>query len=206
MMDKTTRAPLALLGTTLLLLAFSLIFAHDKLNWVLETFPILLGLPILIYTYKRSRLTTFMYAWLVFHSLILCVGAIYTYAKVPLGFWMMDWFGFSRNHYDRIGHFFQGFIPALLVREVLLRTSPLQPGKWLNFIVVSIALAISAMYELIEFGYTVAIGASAEAFLGTQGDVWDAQWDMTFALVGAITALLVFSRLQTRLLGGEAKK
>ncbi len=205
-MDRQDRAPLILVGTTVGILAVSLGLAHEKLNWVLETFPILIGLPVLIFTYRRCRLTTFMYAWLVFHSLILSVGAIYTYAKVPLGFWMMDWFGFHRNHYDRIGHFFQGFIPALLVREVLLWTSPLKPGKWLTFIVISIALAISAFYELIEFGYTVAIGASAEAFLGTQGDVWDAQWDMTFALTGAMAALLLFSRLQNRLVSARSSQ
>ena len=128
------------------------------------------------------------------------MGGIYTYAKVPLGFWIQDWFGFERNNYDKIGHFVQGFIPALLAREILLRTSPLQIGKWLNFIVVSICLAISALYELIEWWAAIAQGASAEAFLGTQDYEWDAQSDMFLALIGAIASLLLLSGFHNKLL------
>jgi putative membrane protein len=152
-----------------------------------------LGLPVLVATYGRFRLTDLLYSLLLLHSVILAVGGVYTYAEVPLGFWMQDWFGFARNHYDRIGHFAQGFVPALLAREVLVRTSPLRRGRWLAFLVVCVCMFVSASYELVEFGYTVAIGASAESFLGTQGDVWDAQWDMTFALVGAICSLVLLS-------------
>jgi putative membrane protein len=199
-MRKEDKLPVSFLVMVIIILLTSLIFAHDKLNWILETFPILFGLPVLLYTYNKFKLTNLVYGLLVFHSLILAIGSIYTYAKVPLGFWMQDWFGFSRNHYDRIGHFFQGFIPAILTREILLRNSPLKKGKWLTFIIISICLAISAFYELIEFAYAVAIGASAEAFLGTQGDVWDPQWDMTFALTGAILALLFLSKFHNKLL------
>jgi len=168
------------------------------MTWVLEVFPILLGLPILFFTYKRFPFTNLIYSLLIIHFIILAVGGIYTYANVPLGYWMQDWFGFSRNNYDKIGHFAQGFVPALLVREVLLRTSPLKQGKWLSFIVVSICLAISAFYELIEWWVAAIQGASAEDFLGTQGDPWDAQSDMLFALIGAITALLIFSKYHNR--------
>ncbi|HDS05523.1 MAG TPA: DUF2238 domain-containing protein, partial [Deltaproteobacteria bacterium] len=131
---------------------------------------------------------------------ILAVGSIYTYAEVPLGFWMQEWFNFSRNHYDRIGHFAQGFIPAILAREILIRTSPLRPGKWLFFLVVCVCLAISAFYEFIEWWVVLVQGSSAEAFLGTQGDVWDTHWDMLFAMTGAIVALLTLSKLHNRFL------
>jgi len=141
-----------------------------------------------------------LYLLILIHFTILSVGGIYTYAKVPLGFWMEDCFHFTRNHYDRIGHFAQGFIPAMLIREVLLRTSPLKPGKWLSFIIVCMCLAISAFYELIEWWTAASQGASAEAFLGTQGDVWDSQWDMFFALIGAITALLTLSKVHNKAL------
>jgi len=185
---------------TLILLIVSFVLSFDRMTWVLEVFPILIGFPVLFFTYKRFPFTKLIYILLVFHFLILSVGGIYTYAKVPLGYWMQDWFGFSRNNYDKIGHFAQGFVPALLVREVLLRTSPLKPGKWLSFIVIAICLAISAFYELIEWWVSVIQGASAEDFLGTQGDVWDAQSDMLFALIGASVALPVFSKYHNRLL------
>jgi putative membrane protein len=141
-----------------------------------------------------------VYGLLILHFIILAVGGIYTYAEVPLGFWMQDWFGFERNNYDKIGHFVQGFIPAILTREVLIRTSSLQKGKWLNFIVVSICLAISAFYELLEWWAAIAQGASAEAFLGTQGYEWDAQSDMFLALIGASVALLILSRAHDKFL------
>ena len=185
---------------TLILLIVSFVLTFDRMTWLLEVLPIMLGLPILFFTYKRFPLTKLVYILLFIHFVILSVGAIYTYAKVPLGFWLQDWFGFSRNNYDKIGHFAQGFIPALLAREILLRTSPLRQGKWLNFIVVSICLAISAFYELIEWWVSAIQGASAEDFLGTQGDVWDAQSDMLFALVGAIFALIIFSKYHNMLL------
>lgn len=190
---------------SLLILAVSFIFAFDRPTWVLEVFPILIGLPILIFTYNRFQFTTLVYGLLIAHFIILAVGGIYTYAEVPLGFWMQDWFGFERNNYDKIGHFVQGFIPAILAREILLRTSPLQKGKWLNFIVVSICLAISAFYELIEWWAAVAQGASAEAFLGTQGYEWDAQSDMLLALIGACLSLLLLSAVHDKLLEKVSK-
>ncbi len=176
------------LAVVLVFLGGSLALARDRFTWVLEVFPILLGLPLAIASARRFPLTDLLYVLLVLHSLILCVGGIYTYAEVPLGFWMQDAFGFARNHYDRIGHFAQGFIPALLARELLLRKTPLRVGGWLFFLVTSVCLAASAFYELIEWWTAAVQGASAEAFLGTQGDPWDAQWDMFFALCGALVA------------------
>jgi putative membrane protein len=199
-MEAKNRYPLAFSLGTVIILAASLILASDKFNWVLEVFPILLGFPVLFFTYRRFRLTGLLYVLLIVHFIVLSVGGIYTYAQVPLGFWMQEWFNFSRNNYDKIGHFMQGFVPALLVREILLRTSPLQRGKWLNFIVVSICFAISAMYELIEWWTAAVQGASAEAFLGTQGYAWDAQSDMFFALIGATVAMAALAGLHDRFL------
>lgn len=187
-------------GTSLLILLISWGFSLDRYTWVLEVFPILVGLPILVVTYPKFPLTRLLYALLLLHFCILAWGGIYTYAKVPLGFWMQDWFGFARNHYDRIGHFAQGFIPAILTRELLLRTSPLLPGKWLNFITVSICLAISAVYELIEWWAAASQGASADAFLGSQGDIWDAQWDMFLCLIGATLSVALLRKIHDRAL------
>ncbi len=185
---------------TLLILLVSQVAAHDKLTWLLEVSPILLGLPILIFTWRTYQFTTLVYGLIILHFIILAVGSVYTYAEVPLGFWMQDWFGFERNNYDKIGHFAQGFVPALIVREILLRTTPLQPGKMLGFIVISICLALSAFYEFIEWWVAVLQGGSAEAFLGTQGYEWDAQADMLMALIGACAGLLLLGHLQLRLL------
>lgn len=185
---------------TLFILIASFILSFDRATWWLEVFPILFGLPVLFFTYRRFPFTRLIYVLLIIHFVILAVGGIYTYAEVPLGYWMQDWFGFTRNNYDKIGHFAQGFIPAMLVRELLLRTSPLQQSKWLNFIIVSICLAISAFYELLEWWTAIVLGASAEEFLGLQGYEWDAQSDMFFALIGATAALIVFSKYHNGLL------
>jgi putative membrane protein len=166
----------------------------------MEIFPILLGLPILVITYRRFRLTPLVYRLLFVHALILMVGGHYTYAKVPLGFWMEHLFGFTRTHYDRIGHFAQGFVPAILAREILLRGSPLRQGKWLFFIVVCICMAISAFYEFVEWWAALLFGSGADAFLGTQGDIWDTQWDMFMAFIGALTALTTVARVHNRAL------
>jgi putative membrane protein len=139
-----------------------------------------------------------VYRLLFLHALILMLGGHYTYAEVPLGYWMKETFGFARNHYDRIGHLAQGFIPAMLTREILLRLSPLHPGKWLFFLVTCVCLAVSASYELIEWGTAVATGEAASAFLGTQGDPWDTQWDMFLALIGAVSAQLLLARIHER--------
>ena len=171
---------------------------HDRFTWVLEVFPVILGVPVLIYVYPRFRFTPLGYTLMAIHAVILMVGGRYTYAEVPLGFWMQEWFGFARNHYDRIGHFAQGFIPAMVAREVLIRRSPLARSRWLPVLVVCFCLAFSALYELLEFWTALATGEAAEAFLGTQGDPWDTQWDMMLALIGAITALALLSRWHDR--------
>lgn len=171
---------------------------QERLTWVLEVATFLIGAPVLIFSHARFPLTPLLYRLLFLHSLILMVGGHYTYAEVPLGFWMQDMFSFSRNHYDRIGHLAQGFIPAILTREVLLRRSPLRPGKWLFFLVTSVCLAFSALYELVEWWSAVILGQGADAFLGTQGDVWDSQWDMFLALAGTVSAQISLSGLHER--------
>ena len=190
--------PVVLLVLALVLLALSRVGALEPGTWVLEIAPILIVAPILVATARRFPLTPLVYRLLFLHAIILMVGGHYTYARVPLGFWVQHALGLARNHYDRLGHFAQGFVPGLLAREVLLRRGPLRRGKWLAFLVVCVCLALSATYELIEWLAAVLGGSAADAFLGTQGDVWDTQWDMFMALVGATTALLLLSRLHDR--------
>ncbi len=190
--------PLLLLVGGAALLALSAIHPYDPTTWWLEVAPILIGVPLLVATARRFPLTPLLYRLLFLHAVILMVGGHYTYARVPLGFWAEDVFGFTRNNYDRLGHFAQGFVPAMLAREILLRRTPLRPGGWLFFIVASIALAISACYEFIEWWTALAGGEAAADFLGTQGDVWDTQWDMLMALVGACTAQLLLARRHDR--------
>jgi len=187
-----------LLGLTAAALILSGIGPNDRLTWFLEVFPVLLGAPLLIATYAPFPMTALLYRLLFIHGLILILGGHYTYAQVPLGFWLQDLFEFARNPYDRIGHFAQGFVPAILAREILLRRSPLVAGKWLFFLVVSVCLAFSALYELIEWWAAAIGGGAAEDFLGTQGDIWDTQWDMFLALLGAITAQLLLGRRHER--------
>ena len=189
-----------LLAIVFLALSYSFIGAYDVATWWLEIFPILVAAPILIATHRRFPLTPLLYTLLAVHAIILMIGGHYTYARVPIGFWAQHQFGFSRNHYDRIGHLAQGFIPAILTREILLRTSPLRQGRWLFFLVTAVCLAFSACYEFIEWGAAVAGGSGADAFLGTQGDVWDTQWDMLFALIGALLSQLLLSRVHDRAL------
>lgn len=176
----------------------------DRLTWFLEVAPVILAVIILAVTYRRFRFTNLVYVLISMHAVILMVGAHYTYAEVPLFDWIKDTFGYARNHYDRVGHFAQGFVPAMVAREILIRLSPLHAGKWLFFIVVCICLAISAFYELVEWWVALVSGAAAEAFLGTQGDVWDTQWDMFLALCGAILAQLLLADIHDRAL--EARK
>ncbi len=192
------REPLVLLLLALVLLSWSGISPHDRYTWILEIAPILIGVPILIATYRRFPLTPLVYRLLFLHAVILMVGGHYTYARVPLGFWMERLFGFTRNHYDRIGHLAQGFVPAMLVRDVLRRKTPLRPGGWLFFLVTCVCMGISAFYEFIEWWTALASGSAATDFLGTQGDPWDTQWDMFLAFIGAITAQLLLSRQQER--------
>lgn len=198
MSDRTARYELALLLTGIAVLVWSGIAPHDRFTWFLEVAPVLIGVPILVLVYPRFRLTRLVYTLLWAHAVILMVGGKYTYAQVPFGFWIQETFGFARNHYDRIGHFAQGFIPAMLAREIFLRTSPLRGSRWLPFVVICFCLAFSAFYELIEFWTALASGEAATDFLGTQGDVWDTQWDMQLALIGAVTALATLSGLHDR--------
>ena len=170
----------------------------DRLTWALENAPVWLGLILLAFTHRRFPLSRLCLVLLAIHAVILAVGGHYTYAKVPFGDWMKDWFGFERNHYDRIGHFAQGFIPAIFVRELLLRTSSLGRGKWLPFLTVSVCLAFSAFYEFIEWWTALLSGSAATDFLGTQGDPWDTQWDMFLAMTGAACAVLFLARLHDR--------
>jgi putative membrane protein len=182
---------------TLLLVCFGLVFVgsairpHDYFTWFLEVFPIFIALPLLVVTYKKFPLSNLVYFLVLLHAIILMIGGHYTYAEVPAFNWLRDTFHLSRNYYDRLGHFAQGFVPAIIAREILLRKSVIMQGKWLFFIVCCICLSISACYELIEWRVAVVSGTSADAFLGTQGDVWDTQWDMLTALIGAIVAQLV---------------
>jgi putative membrane protein len=192
---------IALLAIGSAALVFSGVNPFDRLTWFLEVMPILVGVPILLGTYARFQFTPLVYRLVFIHCLILMVGGHYTYAQVPLGFWVQDLLDLSRNHYDRLGHLAQGFIPAIVIREILIRKTPLVPGKWLFFLVTSVCLAISACYEFIEWWTALLGGESAEAFLGTQGDVWDTQWDMFLALLGAILGQLSLSRIHDRELG-----
>lgn len=190
-----------LVALTLAALAASGIDPYDRLTWLLETLPVTIGLPLLLLTHRRFPLTPLVVRLLFAHSLILMLGGHYTYARVPLGFWAQDAFDLARNHYDRLGHLAQGFIPAMLAREILLRRTPLVPGGWLFLLTTSTILAFSACYEFIEWWAALAIGADADAFLATQGDPWDTQWDMFLALVGAMTAQLLLVRMHDRQLG-----
>ena len=187
-----------LVGLTLAALLASGIAPYDRLTWWLETAPVMIGLPLLLLTHHRFPLTPLVVRLLFVHGLILMLGGHYTYARVPLGFWAQDAFDLARNHYDRLGHLAQGFIPAMLAREILLKQTPLQPGGWLFLLTTSVILAFSACYEFIEWWAALAIGADADAFLATQGDVWDTQWDMFLALVGAMIAQLLLARMHDR--------
>lgn len=200
-MEALRRWELAvLLGLTALAVAASAWQPADMLTWALEAAPVLIGAALLILSHGDFPLTPLTLRLLFLHALVLLLGAHYTYAQVPVGFWAAETFDLARNHYDRFAHVIQGFVPAILVREILLRTSPLYPGKWLFVVVTSICLAFSAFYEMIEWWSAVIYGASAEAFLGTQGDSWDTQWDMFLALIGAVMAQLLLSRAHDRAL------
>lgn len=197
-MNRSAREPLVLLVLMTVALIVSGIHPYDRTTWILEVAPILIGVPILIATYRRFPLTPLLYRLLFVHALILMLGGHYTYARVPLGFWVRDLLGLARNHYDRLGHFAQGFVPAILAREVLIRRTPLRRGGWLFFLVTCVCLAFSATYEFIEWWSAVIGGSAADAFLGTQGDVWDTQWDMFLALIGALAAQLFLARVHDR--------
>ncbi|MBA3849245.1 MAG: DUF2238 domain-containing protein [Opitutus sp.] len=206
--DRRLTVFIALLLPVLL---WSAVGPHDRLTWLLEVAPVLIGVPLMWATRRRFPLSTLLLSLVWLHAVILIVGGHYTYALAPAGEWAKEWFGWTRNNYDKLGHFAQGFVPAILVREILVRTSPLggacrarvavgdagdRPGKasrWLPFLVVSVCLAFSAFYELIEWWVALLSEEAAEAFLGTQGYVWDTQSDMAWALGGAVGALALLS-------------
>jgi putative membrane protein len=190
---------LALYSAALIaLLAWSGAHPYDLATWAMEVVPVIVVLPILWATQRRFALTPLLYALIFVHACVLMLGGHYSYARVPLGEWMRETFAFDRNHYDRIGHFMQGCVPAIAARELLLRHTGLQRGGWLFTVVTAVALAISAIYELIEWGTAVALGAGADEFLATQGDPWDTQKDMAMAWIGAMVAQLVLARWHDR--------
>ena len=197
---SVNRSPaLAVASATLIgLLALSGFHPYDRSTWMLEVFPVVIALPILWTTYRRFPLTTLLYVCIFMHAIVLMIGGAYTYARVPFGFQIAEFLNIHRNPYDKIGHFFQGFVPALVAREIFIRRQHVQGRKMLAFVVACVALAISASYELFEWAAALVMGQGADEFLGTQGDPWDTQSDMFFALIGAITALLLFSRIQDR--------
>lgn len=173
----------------------------DRATWVMEVAPALIALPLLWVTAGRFPLTRLALALIAVHGLVLMLGGAYTYARVPIGFAAQDLLGLARNPYDRLGHFMQGFVPAIVLRELLIRLGGLRPGKLLMVLVLACCLAVSATYELIEFGAAQTMGQGAEAFLGTQGDVWDTQWDMLMCLIGAACALVLLTRVHDRQIG-----
>jgi putative membrane protein len=197
-MMKREQVLLFLLSMIVLLLVGTAVNPYDRTTWFMEVAPVLIACPILLLTYRRFPLTSLLYGLIFVHAIILISGGAYTYARVPLGFWMQDLFSFSRNNYDRIGHFLQGFVPALLMREILLRKKYVSSRRMAAFLALCTAMALSAWYELLEWAAAVSLGQAADAFLGTQGDPWDTQWDMFMCFIGALVALLSLSRVQDR--------
>lgn len=191
-------ALLALVGCVLL---WSAIAPHDRLTWFMEVIWVLAGIPLLVATRRRFPLTRLLYWLLAIHAAILVYGGQYTYAETPLGDWARDAFGLARNHYDRLGHFAQGFVPAILARELLLRLTPLRRGGWLFYLVCAACLSFSAFFEFIEWWAALVMGGDADAYLATQGDVWDTQWDMFLALCGSVAAQVLLARVHDRQLG-----
>jgi putative membrane protein len=202
MNTMTREKPLILaLLALLLIMLLSAIHPYDRTTWFMEVAPIFIALPVMIATYRRFPLSTLLYVLIFIHALVLIAGGHYTYARVPLGFWIEHAFSLGRNPYDKIGHFMQGFVPFLVTREILLRGGYLASRRMAAFLSVCVAMAISAWYELIEWWSALAMGQGADEFLGTQGDPWDTQSDMFFAFIGAITALVIMSRLHDRMMG-----
>jgi putative membrane protein len=196
--NKTPVSHIALLLGVIIVFTWSGWQPYDHLTWWLEIFPGLAGLIILLSIYRRFRFTTLCYTLIAIHICILCVGGHYTYAREPLFDWLRDLFGWHRNHFDRLGHFAQGFVPAIIARELFVRLQILNRERWMPFLIVCICLAISAVYELIEWCTALISASASAAFLGTQGDVWDTQEDILMALIGAVCALVFMSRLHDR--------
>ncbi|EOI1353121.1 DUF2238 domain-containing protein [Citrobacter amalonaticus] len=181
-----------------LILIYTGVSASEKITWLMEVTPVMIVVPLLLATAKRYPLTPLLYTLIFFHAIILMVGGMYTYAKVPIGFEVQEWLGLGRNPYDKLGHFFQGLVPALVAREILVRGKVVRGNKMLAFLVCCVALAISATYELIEWWAALAMGQGADDFLGTQGDPWDTQSDMFCALLGALTSVILLARVHCR--------
>ena len=198
MQNFASRLPVLLLGLVGVALVASGVAPFDRATWWMEVAPVIILAPLLVASHRRFPLTRLLQVLIAAHALVLIVGGAWTYARVPFGFWLQDVMGLERNPYDRIGHFMQGFVPAVAAREILLRRAVVRGRGWLFFIVSCICLAISAVYELVEWGAAVALGQGAEAFLGTQGDPWDTQSDMAMALVGAVCAQLALGRWHDR--------
>lgn len=182
----------------LLILIYTGFSTADRLTWLMEVTPVIIIVPLLLATHARYPLTPLLYTLIFFHAIILMVGGLYTYAKVPIGFDVQEWFGLSRNPYDKLGHFFQGLVPALAAREILVRGGYVRGRKMIAFLVCCVALAISAVYELIEWAAALSLGQGADEFLGTQGDVWDTQSDMFCALLGALFTVLILQYWHTK--------
>ncbi len=193
MMNLKRREPVILAAVAMLLLLLSAIHPHDGFTWFMETAPVFIAAPLLLWSEKYFPLTLLLWRLIFLHAIILITGGHYTYAEVPLGFWIQDWLDLQRNHYDRLGHFMQGLEPAILAREILIRKKVISHNGWLTLFVISLCLAFSACYELLEWLTAQVIGEAAQDFLGTQGDIWDTQWDMFMCLTGAIIALLFLS-------------
>ncbi len=199
----TRTRPLSILGLLVLaILAVSGIAPYDRITWIMEVAPVLIIAPILILTWQRFPLTTLLYVLIALHARVLIYGGAYTYARVPLGFWMQDWFELTRNPYDKIGHFMQGFVPALAAREILLRGGHVNGRPMAAFLSLCVAMAISAIYELVEWWAALALGQGADEFLGTQGYVWDTQSDMFLAMIGATASLTLLARWHDRQMRG----
>lgn len=189
---RPSKSHIGILIAVLLIFVWSVIGVNDTyLTWTLEAAPAIAGLIVLLLTYKRFTLPTWLYVVIAIHMAILLLGAHYSYAKVPLGFWMEDWFGFTRNNYDKIGHFMQGVTPALLMVELLTRTIPIKTRGWLGILSVSVSMAISAIYEIIEWLASLSNPTDTEAFLGTQGYIWDTQSDMFMCLLGSLISVVI---------------
>lgn len=200
------RFPLIALIIALTVLIWSALSPKDYLTWLLEVTPGVIGIVVMIATYKKFRLTDFLYAVILIHCCILFVGGKYTYAENPLFEYLKHFAGWQRNNYDKLGHFFQGFAPALVARELMMRRKIVSSRKWAAFFAISVVMLISSGYELFEWGSAVVLGQSADDFLGTQGDQWDTQSDMLFALIGALSALVFFSRIHDKFLLRTGKK
>jgi len=203
---KPSHYHLALLATFLAILAWSGIDPKDHFIWFLEVFPAIVGAVVLVVIYPRVKLTMLVYCLIWLHALVLMLGGHWTYAEMPLFSWLRDEYGLARNYYDRVGHIMQGFVPAIIAREVLLRNNVVKGRGWLYFIVTCICLAVSAFYEFVEWWVAIASGSAADEFLATQGDIWDTQWDMFLALCGAIASQILLARWHDRQLASVARR